>query len=71
MSRTKEMKLHHCKRKHLITGATLNVEYFYDTHIRLWTAYVRDDEGNAGSCGYGRSAYYAISELECIDNEGE
>jgi hypothetical protein len=60
MARTKEMKLHHAVR--VINGRNQNIECFYDTHIRLWTAYVRDAGGNSGACTY------AVTKQEAIDN---
>ena len=70
MARTSEMKLHHATTQNKITGETIAIEYFYDTHIRLWTAYARDKDGNASSCGYGPTAQLAIGEWECNNGEG-
>ena len=60
MARSAEMKLHYAIRA--INGRNHSIESFYDTHIRLWTAYIRDEDGSAGPCSY------ATSKRDAIDN---
>jgi hypothetical protein len=38
---------------------------FYERHLRLWTAYTVDAEGNqTGRAGYGQTKELAISDIE-------
>lgn len=61
MARTSEMKLH----TRMVKDAKQNgvmVNYFYDTHIRLWTAYIQYDDGAQSSCSYDVDKECAISD---------
>lgn len=62
MARTTEMKLHH-----FVTSdrdrKRIYIAYFYDTHLRLWTAYETDEDDNQlcdAHCEFDKQKIYAI-----------
>lgn len=61
MARTNEMKLHIIVA--LVNEKNRTLHAFYDTHIRLWTAYLVDDDDNQDG-----PAAYATSRAAAIDN---